>query len=50
MTTEIAAPLAAERTTATRRARPTWTRDRLQRRTFGVLRWVVITLFLLVWL
>lgn len=48
MTTEIAAPLAAEQATPTRRSRPAWTRDRLQRRVFGVLRWVVIVLFLLV--
>jgi multiple sugar transport system permease protein len=46
MTTETAAPTTAAGTPP-KRAAPTWSRDRLERRIFGVLRWVVIVLFLI---
>jgi multiple sugar transport system permease protein len=46
----MSAQTANRSSTATRvpleRAKPAWTVDRVQRRTFGVLRWVVIVLFL----
>ena len=46
MTTEVAAPLAAEAQTPNRQAKRPWTWDRAQRRGFGILRWVVIAGFL----
>ena len=48
MTTGIAAPLVAEADSAARRrAKPPVTWDRVQRRSFRVLRWVVIVAFLI---
>lgn len=47
MTTQTAARPASAGDLPSRRARPPLTWDRVQRRTFGVLRWVVIALFLI---
>jgi multiple sugar transport system permease protein len=40
-------PTVAAPPPAARRTKPAWTMDRIQRRTFGVLRWVVIAAFLI---
>ena len=48
MTTQTVPPTAEVTAASMRVAKPAWTMDRVQRRTFGVLRWVVIAFFLII--